>query len=100
MLLERRTITSLHISSPGNWTRLTFQIYLRTELFSTQNQRFQINSHVAAARLTRGSANVIELGDERVTFVFHVHQVYLYFNDYIPYGSISCTKYINTIYVS
>jgi len=75
MLLERRTIPPLHVSSTGNVTRLTFHIYLRTELFSSQYSRFQINSQVAAARLYVSGHNVVELGDERVTSIFRVHQV-------------------------
>jgi len=75
MLLERRTIPPLNVSSTGNVTLMAFHIYLRTELFSSQYSRFQINSQVAAARLNVSGQNVVELGDERVTSIFRVHQV-------------------------
>jgi len=67
----------LHVSSTGNVTLLSFHIYLRTELFSSQYSRFQINSQVAAARLNISGQNVVELGNERVTSIFRVHQVYV-----------------------
>ncbi|XP_052814006.1 uncharacterized protein LOC128241063 [Mya arenaria] len=58
----------------GNVSRLTFHIYAKTDIFSTAGNRFKINSKVAAARLTKNGRNIVQLGDDSVTSVFHVFE--------------------------
>ncbi|XP_052814790.1 latrophilin-like protein 1 isoform X2 [Mya arenaria] len=58
----------------GSSSRLTFHIYAKTDIFSTAGNRFKINSKVAAVRLTKNGRNIVQLGDDSVTSVFHVFE--------------------------
>ncbi|KAL4217408.1 hypothetical protein ACF0H5_023858 [Mactra antiquata] len=58
----------------GEATRLAFQIYGKTDLFSVISSRFEINSKVVAARMTKRGIPVEDLGDEYVTAVFRIKE--------------------------
>ncbi|XP_060578573.1 adhesion G-protein coupled receptor G2-like, partial [Ruditapes philippinarum] len=58
----------------GKRTKLTFQIYGNTDLFSVISSKFKINSKVAAARLTKNNQPIVDLGNDYVTVVFYTYK--------------------------
>ncbi|XP_052224892.1 adhesion G-protein coupled receptor G6-like [Dreissena polymorpha] len=60
----------------GDLTKLAFHVYSRTYLFSDSSNRFDVQSSVVAARLTRKNKEVRDLGNEFVTAVFHLSETH------------------------
>lgn len=63
----------------GGKSKLTLHIYGDPGLFTVISSRFQVNSKVVAARLTKDNAPVVNLGEEYVTAVFDLFEVFIFY---------------------
>lgn len=76
----------------GGRSKLAFHIYGDPGLFTVISSRFKVNSKVVAARLTKDNVPVLDLGEEYVTAVFDLFEVFIFYQPSIAELQLHHTK--------